>query len=366
MEKRPYAKLIYRLSMALILALFLYVLYLLKPVWHPVLEVFFFSLLPFVIGGFIAYLLHPVVEKLHEAGIHRGIAILLIYLLFFGGLGYAIYKGTPAVIHQLRDLSENAPIFTKQYQGWLKVVQSETATWPDGIQSQLEKRIDGLEAWVTGLVAVVLATVMKFMNSLLIVAIIPFVSFYLLKDITKVKAFLWQLTPQKWRKSVISFTRDVDESLGGYIRGQLLVCLIIGGISAVTLWLIGMKYPLILGLIIGVTNVIPYFGPIIGAVPAAIVASTISPNMVMYVVILVVILQFLEGNILSPLIVGKSLHMHPLFIMGALILGGEVGGVIGMIVAVPFVAVIKVAILHGRTHFLHTKKEDEWKNGNDD
>ncbi|BCB04931.1 AI-2E family transporter [Bacillus sp. KH172YL63] len=358
MEKRSYTKWIYRLSFALITALFLYILYLLRPVWHPVLVVIFFSLLPFLIGAFIAYLLHPVVEKLHEAGIHRGIAIMLIYLLFFGGIGYGIYKGTPAIIHQLKDLSENAPLFTKQYQGWLKVVQSETSTWPDGIQDQLEERIDGLEAWVTGLVTVVLATVMKFMNSLLLVAIIPFVSFYLLKDITKVKAFLWRLTPKKWRKSAISFSRDVDESLGGYIRGQLLVCLIIGGLSAGTLWLIGMKYPLILGLIIGVTNVIPYFGPIIGAVPAVLVASTISLDMVMYVVIMVVVLQFLEGNILSPLIVGKSLHMHPLFIMAALILGGEVGGVIGMIVAVPILAVVKVAILHGRTHFLTARQED--------
>lgn len=358
MEKRPYAKWLYRLSIALILSLFLYILYLLKPVWHPVLEVLFFSLLPFLIGGFIAYLLHPIVEKIHEAGIHRGIAIMLIYILFFGGLGYAVYKGTPIIIHQLKDLSENAPLFTKQYQRWLDYVQSETSTWPDGIQSQLEERIDGIEAWLTGLVAVVLATVMKFMNSLLLVAIIPFVSFYLLKDITKVKKFLWQLTPKKWRNSAISFSKDVDESLGGYIRGQLLVCLIIGGLSALTLWLVGMKYPLILGLIIGVTNVIPYFGPIIGAVPAAIVASTISVNMMIYVVIMVVVLQFLEGNILSPLIVGKSLHMHPLFIMAALIIGGEVGGVIGMIVAVPFLAVVKVAILHGRTHFIHAAGKD--------
>ncbi|MCA1063507.1 AI-2E family transporter [Rossellomorea sp. AcN35-11] len=347
--------------MALVLALFLYVLYLLKPVWHPVLEVLFFSFLPFFIGGFIAYLLHPVVEKIHEAGIHRGIAIMFIYILFFGGLGFAVYKGTPIIIHQLKDLSENASMFTDQYQKWLRYIQSETSSWPDGIQSQLEERINRMEAWLTGVVAMVIATVMKFMNSLLLVAIIPFVSFYLLKDITKVKAFMWRLTPKKWRQSGISFARDVDESLGGYIRGQLLVCLIVGGLSAGTLWLLGMKYPLILGLIIGVTNVIPYFGPIIGAVPAVIVASTISVKMMIYVVIMVVVLQFLEGNILSPLIVGKSLHMHPLFIMGALIVGGEVGGVIGMIIAVPFLAVLKVAILHAHTHFLQSMDGDELK-----
>ncbi|QWC25003.1 AI-2E family transporter [Bacillus haikouensis] len=343
------------MSIALVCAVFLYILFLLKPVWHPVLEIVILSLLPFAIGGFIAYLLHPLVEKLHKAGIHRGIAIMLIYIFFFGGLGYALYKGTPIVIHQLKDLSENAPMFTSQYHKWLHYIQSKTSTWPDGIQSQLDDRIEGMEAWLTGLVAALIAILLKLMNSLLIVAIVPFVSFYLLKDITKVKKFFWELTPVRWRESALRFSRDVDESLGGYIRGQLFVCLVIGGLSAAVLWFLGMKYPLILGVIMGITNVIPYFGPIIGAVPAILVASTISLKMILYVVILVLVLQFLEGNILSPLIVGKSLHMHPLFIMGALIIGGEVGGILGMIVAVPVLAVLKVAFIHGRTHFLHAK-----------
>ncbi|UKS64140.1 AI-2E family transporter [Rossellomorea marisflavi] len=354
-----YAKWLYRLTIAFVASLLLYVLFLLKPVWQPVLDVFFFAALPFIIGAFIAYLLHPVVEKLHELGIHRGIAILLIYLLFFGSIGWGIYKGTPAIIHQIDDLSKNAPVLTDQYNRGLTYIQYKTAAWPDGIQSMLDKRINGLEAWVTGLAAVVLAILMKFMNSLLIIAIIPFVSFYLLKDVVKVKRFFIRLTPRKWRESSASFLRDVDASLGGYIRGQLLVCLIIFGVSTSALWLIGMKYPLILGLIIGVTNVIPYFGPIIGAIPAVLVASTISLHMVIYVAIIVLILQFLEGNILSPLIVGKTLHMHPLFIMGALIIGGEVQGVIGMIVAVPALAIIKVAILHGRTHFIHSRQKEK-------
>ncbi len=329
MESRNTTKWLYRFSMALVIAVLLYVLYLLKPVWNPLLGILFLSLLPFLIGGFIAYLLHPLVEKLHKAGIHRGIAIMLIYIFFFGGVGYAIYKGTPIIIHQLRDLSENAPMFTSQYQKWLQFIQSETSTWPDGIQSQLDERIEGLEAWLTGIVTIILAIVMKFMNSILIVAIVPFVSFYLLKDINKVKKFFWNITPVKWRKSALSFVKDADESLGGYIRGQLLVCLIIGSLSAIILWLLDMKYPLLLGIIIGVTNVIPYFGPIFGAVPAAIVASTVSTNMIIKVVVIVMVLQFLEGNVFSPLIVGKSLHMHPLFIMAALIIGGEVGGYIG-------------------------------------
>ena len=118
------------------------------------------------------------------------------------------------------------------------------------------------------------------------------------------------------------------------------------------LWFYHVPYALLLGVIIGVTNIIPYIGPIIGAVPAAIIAATISIKLVITIVIIIFVLQFLEGNVLSPLIVGKSLHIHPLFIMLALLLGGEFGGVLGLILAVPILAVVKISILHIRSYTL--------------
>ncbi len=114
---------------------------------------------------------------------------------------------------------------------------------------------------------------------------------------------------------------------------------------------------MLLGAVVAVTNIIPYFGPLVGAVPAVIIASTISVNMILFVGGIILLLQFLEGNILSPLIVGRSLHLHPLFIMGALVIGGELGGVIGLIFAVPVLAIVKTAILQGRHHFKQKSEE---------
>ena len=116
-----------------------------------------------------------------------------------------------------------------------------------------------------------------------------------------------------------------------------------------------MEYPLLLGTIIGITNVIPYFGPIIGAVPAVIIAASISVKMVIIVGVVVLVLQFLEGNILSPLIVGKSLHMHPVLIMFGLLVGGEIAGVAGLIIAVPVLAILKAFVLHAKIHFGKTQ-----------
>jgi predicted PurR-regulated permease PerM len=120
----------------------------------------------------------------------------------------------------------------------------------------------------------------------------------------------------------------------------------------------GIKYSLLLGAIVGITNVIPYFGPIIGAIPAVIIAATMSVKMVLLSLVIVFSLQFLEGNILSPLIVGKSLHMHPLIIMFALLAGEEVGGIIGLILAVPVLVVLRAALIHAKDHIILERKKE--------
>lgn len=342
----------YRLGFLLLLFIVIFVFFKLQQLWLPVLKIAITVFIPFIVAAFITYLLHPIVQKLHETGLHKGIAVFSIYILFFGGVGFALYKGIPAFIHQLMDLTENAPQFTNQYRGWIELIQQKTSTWPEGLKTRIDDGIIAGEGALDKLLTKSINVLLSILNYTIIIAIIPFISFYMLKDYDLMKRVAWYLTPRKWRQEGILFLRDVDKSLGSYIRGQLLVCVIIGAISALLFWVFGMKYPLLLGLIIGLTNVIPYFGPIFGAIPAVVIASTISVKMVIISIVIVFVLQFIEGNILSPLIVGKSLHMHPLIIMLALLVGGEAGGVLGLIIAVPILAVIKVSLIHARFHFI--------------
>ncbi|PFP25533.1 AI-2E family transporter [Bacillus sp. AFS073361] len=348
----------YRIGFLLLLLIAIYVFLKIRFVWLPILRVVILIILPFAIGAFITYLLHPIVEKLHQKGLHRGLAIFLIYILFFGGLGFCVYKGVPAIIDQIKDLSESAPVLAEQYRGWITTLQSHTREWPDGLQTRMDEGIDALEKKLDSLLTVIVNILIKFLNSALIMMIIPFIAFYMLKDFPLIKRAIWYITPKQWRRKGTLFLKDVDESLGSYIRGQLLVCIIIGSVSALLFWLFHLKYPLILGLIVGITNVIPYFGPIIGAVPAVIIAATSSVKLVLITLVIVFGLQFLEGNILSPLIVGKSLHMHPLIIMAALTAGGEIGGILGLILAVPVLVVIKVAIIHAKNHFIRRNAKE--------
>ncbi|WP_394233056.1 AI-2E family transporter [Niallia oryzisoli] len=351
----------YRLGFLLLFMIVLFIFIKLQPIWLPIVMVIFKILFPFIVAAFITYLLHPIIERIHEGGLHRGMAVFIIYFLFFGGVGFAVYKGLPEIIKQLKDLAESVPELTNQYLDFVNYVQHKTAAWPDGIQERINEGIVSIEQSLAAILTNVINSILELVSSLFTFAIIPFISFYMLKDYVLIKKAVWYLTPRKWRQGGIILLRDIDKSLGSYIRGQTLVCVMIGTISALLFWFFHMKYPLLLGLIIGITNVIPYFGPVIGAIPAVIIASTLSVKMMIITACIIFCMQFLEGNILSPLIVGKSLHMHPLIIMLALFAGGEIGGILGLILSVPIVAILKASLLHIKKHFSKKNTIDLFK-----
>ncbi len=240
----------------------------------------------------------------------------------------------------------------------VKYAAMHTRTWPDGIQGRMNDGIDAFEKKLDSLLTVIVSFLVNFLNSAIVIMMIPFIAFYMLKDFHLIKRAVWYLTPKQWRRQGIRFLRDVDESLGSYIRGQLLVCVIIGGAAALFFWFFHLRYPLLLGFFVGITDVIPYFGPIIGAIPAVVIAATMSAKLVIITIIIIFVLQFLEGNILSPYIVGKSLHMHPLLIMFAITAGGEISGILGLILAVPVLVVLRVGIIHAKNHFSRSRHHD--------
>ena len=339
----------YRLGFLLLLFIVLFVFYLLRPIWFPVLSIFLTALSPFIVAALISYLLHPLVEMVHRKGLHRGIAIGLIYLVFFGALGYGIYKGIPVFINQMIDVAERAPEMAELYRSYIARFHSQTSSWPFGLHERLEQIINTMEMKISSIISVLIEALSGLSNFFIFLLLIPIISFYLLKDAENIIESGLRLVPKKKRGTIKQFLTDIDHSLGGYLRGQLLVCFIIGTFAAILFWVFGLNYSLLLGIFIGVTNIIPYFGPLIGAVPALLVAVTVSTGMVIKVAIIVLVLQFLEGNVISPIIMGKTLKLHPLVIIFALLVGGEVGGILGLILAVPILAFVKVAISHSKT-----------------
>lgn len=300
--------------------------------------------LPFLVGLVVAYVLHPVVCLLERRGVPRLIAVLLIFLTFLLLIIIACLNAIPIFTRQLVELSDDLPRLTQWYQSWMQEWEAYKYFLPDSISSGVDRVIIQSQEKVAISISQLLSNARSTLGKLLAYAVVPFIAFYLLKDMKEIHRVAILLIPAKYRKPTLAVLRDVNESLGKYIHGQMMVALIVGLLAWLGYWLIGMPYPFVLASFVSITNIIPYIGPLIGATPALIVALTISPKMVLMVLGVNLAVQLLEGNVVSPNIVGRTLHLHPLLIIMALLTGEAVGGIAGLIVAVPVLVVCKVVI----------------------
>lgn len=326
--------------------LFIYLLVKLFPIYGVVFSFLWRLFAPFIIACLIAYLLYPVIKKIHSYHVPRGIAILLIYVIFFGGMAYLIYRVYPAVIHQLSDLSKQLPQLTNMYHDLVYQLYVYTSFLPEVVHDKMDLLIAGMEGKLENLLGKLVGGFTKIYDMIVLITVIPVLVFYFLKDFNKIKGYVKRWIPAKYHQQSSELCHAIDDILGSYIRGQLLVCLFVSLASFIVFQLLHIKYALLLAIIMGLTNIIPYFGPIIGAVPAVLITLTMSAKLVIFVLIAIFAIQLLESNFLSPYIVGKSIDIHPIAIIFALLLGGELGGVIGMIIAVPAMTILKVIVTH--------------------
>lgn len=338
--KKAY-QLLYWFMIGVFIILFAYLLVKFFPFYGTIIAFIWHLFLPFTIAAFIAYLLYPIIKKLHEHHIHKTYAILLIYLLFLGGIAYLIYLVYPAFMHQLRDLNEYIPQFIKLYEDIIYQIYESTSFLPEAVHNQIDQLIMRIELYLENIVGKLMGGFTKIFDLIILITVIPVLVFYLLKDYQKIKQYFKSLIPKKYHEKTRILIHAIDEKLGHYIRGQLIVSAFVSVTSFIVFHLLGLDYALILAMIMGITNIIPYFGPIIGAIPTIAIAITISTKMVIITVIAIFGIQLIESNFLSPYIVGKSINIHPIAIIFALLLGGQVAGVLGMILAVPLLTILK-------------------------
>ncbi|GGA41622.1 AI-2E family transporter [Paenibacillus physcomitrellae] len=331
----------------------LYFIWLLRPLFGLVYSFLKAVLAPFLIAIIISYVLNPIVKMLNSRKVPRTMAVLLIYAVFLTSLTVILMNMIPMFIEQLGELGEHLPEFTMHTQQIMN--KWDNPMLPQGIRMgmnnwfyQAEQR---LAAGISGFLDNIGTTIGVMFNAF----IIPFLIFYMLKDFEVFERMLIRCLPKSHRKSIVGLLKEIDEALGNYVRGQFLVCVIIGVLAYAGYMIIGMPYALLFAGVVAVCNIIPYLGPFLGAAPAALVATTISWKMVLFVVIVNMACQIIESNIISPQVVGRTLHLHPMFIIFALLVGGEIGGIPGLILAVPFFAVIKVVIQHFYAYYIRRK-----------
>ena len=304
--------------------------------------------IPFIMAVVISYVLHPLVIKLEEKKVRRPVGILLIYLVFGTVLTVITIFVIPQLINNTRELINILPGITIEYRnnfnGMVNIIS--TSTWPEDIKSAIFREINRgvqiAENMVLDTLKNTLTGLMKTVGTLFDLVLSLIIAYYILKDAEYFKNVSLSLVPKRWRKGIIGGAREINGVLSNFIQGQLLTALIVGSLEVIGLIIVGVKYPLILGMLGGVANIIPYFGPFIGAIPAVAVALIESPVKAVWTVLVFVIIQQIDNGFISPKIIAGRLGLHPVTTILAVLIGGEFFGIVGMLVAVPVAAMVKV------------------------
>ena len=313
-------------------------------------------LLPFVVGIVVAYFLDPVVRRLQRLGMSRTWATTAVTILAVVTAIGAAMAILPPLFGQLQALILNAPDYTvklaarvlplidplREKLGLPKLSLHE-------LQAEVTQRASQLLAFLGAVAGQLAQRGIALVNLLALLFLTPVVTFYLLRDWDKVIAALDGALPLDNADTIRKLARESNEAIAGYVRGQALVCIALGSIYAIGLSIVGLQFGLVIGLIAGAISFIPYVGTFVGAIMALGMALVqFPPDWVGVAKVAVVFLigQMLEGNVLSPKLVGDRVGLHPVWIMFALLAGGSLFGFVGILIAVPTSAVIGVVVRH--------------------
>ncbi|WP_026694565.1 AI-2E family transporter [Peribacillus kribbensis] len=333
-------------------------------IFRPIEVLFQTLFFPFLISGVLYYLLRPIVQFLQRRRVPKALSILLIYLLFIGiGTVLVLWIG-PELQKQFKGLIDNFPalldtlrekiVGLKENKWFSRFQQNDYLTLDtvtEKINAYLSTNVSDLGNKITNILGIIT-------NIVTIAITVPFILFYLLKDGQGAPNGVLRFLPYLQATEAKKILKDMDTALSSYIQGQAIVSFIVGVMMYIGYLIIGIDYSLILATIAMLTNVIPFIGPFIAIIPALIIGFIASPFMAIKVVIVAVVVQQIDGNFSSPYIMGRKLDLHPLTIILLLLVAGSMAGLMGMILAVPFYAVLKVIVSHTyRLYRLHKDRE---------
>ena len=307
-------------------------------------------LLPFVVGAALAYLLDPLANLLIRRRINRLVAVLLIMALFLIVFAGILLLIAPVLVDQLAAFVGKLPGYLQRLQAlvadpshsWLLKLIGGTA---GGGQGSFAELMDKLVGYFTDMLSTLWTKGEALLSVLSLFVITPVVTFYLLVDWDRVVSSLDSLIPLPQRQTVYALMREINKALSGYVRGQLMVCGILGTYYAIALTLAGLNFGLLIGVVSGFLTFIPYVGSLTALVVSfAVAVAQFHPDWTHVLIIVGVVLvgQFLEGNVLSPKLVGESVGLHPVWLIFALVACGYFFGFVGLLLAVPFAAAVGV------------------------
>ncbi|MCK4559585.1 MAG: AI-2E family transporter [Calditrichia bacterium] len=295
-----------------------------------------------LLSALIAYILDPVASYLEAKGMSRVYATIIIFLLFFVTIGITSWTLLPGLLGELNTLQQGLSL--EDTSSLSKKVETFIGTNLGFINVEnleIEEKIRNAFSLLTDELLTILANLLSIIS---FVVIIPFVVFFLLKDGRKMKKAFVHFVPNRYFEMTLNVLHKIDQQLGWYLRGQFTEAFVVGLLSVIALWLLDVQYFIIIGIFAGLANLIPYVGPVAGAIPAIVVTlvNGSEPVKILYIVVAFALVQLIDNVVLQPMVLSKSVNLHPLIIVFAVLIGGQFFGLLGMLLAVPAAGIIKV------------------------
>ena len=308
---------------------------------------------PVLLAGVLFYILHPFVSLLEKKGVSRIVSIASIYIIVLGLFVFLVVTVIPIIKDQIDALIDNLPYFGHEIEraarrfgesNLLGKIQEnlniDVASMVKDYTVDFTKSLSSVTGNVTGFLSTVTEVVLTFV-------MVPFILFYLLKDGEQLPNHFLKFISEQRQPAAMRILDDMHYAISSYIRGQIIVSLFIGIMLLIGYLIIGIKYAVLLAILAMIVNIVPYVGPVIAITPALIIAFIDSPAMVLKVIIVMMVVQLAEGKFISPQVMGKKLDIHPITIIFIILTAGNLFGIMGIILAIPGYAILKVLVTHG-------------------
>ncbi len=308
-------------------------------------------LMPFVLGFAVAYLLNPLVNAFGKIGVNRGISALLILGTFLIILFTAIGLLTPLVYKQSQQFADDVPGYAESLSGYIEpVVQRASILIGEDNAQHIKDSMKGQSGSAGEIAKKIISGIaaggQAIFDTISVLVLMPIVAYFTMKEWVRITQWARELMPRDYKDTILDLLSKIDKKISGFVRGQISVAVILGISYAIALTIAGLKYGFLIGLLAGLISIIPMVGSTVGLIVSVAVAWFQAGEWSYVAIIAAIFLfgQLIEGNVLSPKIIGENVGMHPLWVFFALMAGGSLFGVLGMLIAVPMAAVAGVLL----------------------
>ena len=335
---------IYILLIVILLGIAIYLYTEISYIFTPINTIISSIITPIIVAYVFYYMLNPLVNFFSKK-ISRFSASLLAIFVGIITVLIVIIGVVPIIVEQTQNLITAMPRYVEIVKGYLEEYSDNA--YVQVVVEYVNTNLNASkisERLITIATSVAQGIVSSISSTASVLVTMPFVLFFLLKDASKFNKFVINLLPKKLEKPVAETIDEIDDKVGSYIQGQMLVSLCIGVMLFIGYNVIGLHYGFSLATIAAFLSIVPYLGPVIAITPAMLVAASTSWVMVVKMLVVWGVVQFLEGNIISPNIMGRSMNMHPLTVIFVILIGVNISGVVGAILGIPVYSILKVLI----------------------